>query len=115
MSERFYWRARLVQGGPWIGVMTWFGPPLIDGEELERSPRWQALVRTEKSGRAVLFGDNCPIEVDGKDMTLRNLERIDEAEYQYLVKHAEWATQHAPHMPDAAPRTKIDKRGKSIW
>lgn len=115
MTERFYWKAKLGKDTPWIGVMTWFGPPLVDGEELDRSPRWQALVRTETSGRAILFGDNCPIEVDGKNMTLRNLERISEADYRYLVKHAEWATKHAPHMPDAAPRTKIDKRGKSVW
>ncbi len=111
----FYWRAKLIKDGPWIGVKTFFGPPLVDGEELDRSPRWQAKVRNETSGRAILFGDNCPIEVDGKNMTLRNIERIEEPEYRYLVAHSDWATKHAPDQPDAAPRTKIDKRGKSVW
>lgn len=114
MSERFYWRAKLGKDMPWIGVVSWFGPPLVDGEELDRSPRWQCLVRTETTARAILFGDNCPIEVEGRD-TLRNLERITEAEWSYLVKHAAWSTQHRPDLPDAAPRTKIDRRGKSIY
>lgn len=111
----FYWRARFVAGGPWVGVKTLFGPPIIDGEELDRSPRWQAFVRNERTGRAVLFGDNCPIEVEGKDIMLRNIEGITQQEYEYLVAHSAWATQHAPHMPDAAPKTRIDKRGKSVW
>lgn len=110
-----YWRCRFVKGGVFVGVKTWFGPPLVDGEELDRSPRWQCLVRNETTARAVLFGDETPIEIEGKDMTLRNLERITEKEYRYLVDHAEYATKHAPHLPDAAPRQAIDKRGKSVF
>lgn len=114
MSERFYWKARLVRNGPWVGIVTWFGAPVIDGEEQDRSHSWQCMIRTETTSRLVLFGDNCPIEVDG-NVTLRNLERIDETEWAYLRDHAQWATAHAPHLPDAAPRTAINKRGPSVF
>lgn len=106
MTEAHYWRAKLVKDGPWIGVKTWEGPPLVDGEELDRSPRWQVLVRNETSGRALLFGEPCPIECDG--VLLRNLERITEADYQYLVDHAAHSTKWKPHEPDASPHKAID-------
>lgn len=96
----------MVKGAPYIGVMTWFGPPYIEGEEIDRSPRFQALIRLETSGRAVLQGDECPIEVEGK--RLRGIERIDEEFYRHLIEHADWATKYAPHLPDANPETPID-------
>ena len=115
-----YWRAKMVTNGPWIGVMTWYGPPLIDGEELDRSPRWQAKVRIERTGRAILMGGHIPTEIERLDtdrepITLRNIQPIEQEAWEYLIAHAAWATQHAPHMPDASPRSKIDRRGKSIW
>lgn len=113
MTERFYWKARLAKGAVWIGVVTWYGAPIRDGEEQDRSHSWQCLVRTETTSRLVLFGDSCPIEIEG--VQLRNIERIDEAEWRYLTDHARWATDHAPSHPAAAPRTAIDKRGKSVW
>lgn len=106
MTERHFYRARLVKGGPFIGVMTFFGGPLVDGEELDRSPRWQAVVRTEKNGRAILMGDQLPIEVEG--VMLRNIEPVAETEYRFLVAHAEWATAAAPYHPVAAPSSAID-------
>lgn len=114
MTDRHYWRCRLVKDGPWVPAVTWFGPPMVDGEELDRSPRWQCLLRTETTARAVLFGDEAPIEVEGND-TLRNLERIEEKEYLYLRDHAAWASQHARHLPDAAPKVRINKRGPSVF
>lgn len=105
-GERHYWSARLGAKTPPIGVQTWFGPPLIDGEELDRSPRWQALVRTETTGRAILMGDEIPIEVDG--VGLRQVEKITKAQYDYLVQHAAWSTEFKPSNPDAAPKTAVD-------
>jgi hypothetical protein len=112
-DDPHFWRAKLVKNGPWVGVMTWTGAPYIEGEEQDRSHRPQALVRTETTARALLYGDPCPIEIEG--MMLRNIERITEAEWKFLIEHSAWATQHAPHMPDAAPRTAIDKRGRSVF
>lgn len=106
MAERHYWRAKLVKGAPFIGVVTWYGAPVVDGEELDRSPRWQALVRNETTSRAILMGDEIPIEVDGT--FLRSIEKIDEAAYRYLIVHSAYATQRAPHMPDASPQKSIN-------
>lgn len=93
-------------------IMSYFGPPIIDGEEQDRSHSWQAIVRTETSSRAILFGDNCPIEVD--DINLRNIERVEEKDYLYLRDHTAWATEHAPSHPEAQPTKAINLRGKSI-
>lgn len=106
MTVRHYYRARLIKDGPFVGVVTFFGPPLIDGEEVDRSPRWQARIHTEKTARAILMGDELPIEVDG--VGLRNIEKIDEDEYRYLVAHAGWAEQHAPDHPTVSPKKAID-------
>lgn len=106
MSERFWWKARLVRDGPWVGIVTWFGAPVIDGEEQDRSHSWQCMIRTETTSRLILFGDNCPIEVDG--ISLRNIERIDEPTYRYMIDTAKYATAYRPDMPAAAPTTAID-------
>lgn len=112
-TDVHYWRARFGRGTPDIGVRTFYGPPLLEGEYLDRGWRWQAVVRNETSGRVIESGEPCPIEVEG--VSLRNLERIDEPTYKWMVDHSAWATAHRPDLPDAAPKTKIDKRGKSVW
>ena len=110
-----YWKCKLVPGGPFVPVKTWFGPPLVDGEELDRSPRWQALVRLETSSRAILFGNETPIEVEGMK-SMRSLERVSEADYQFMLKHADYSTKHKPDNHDAAPYTPIDwNKGRPIF
>lgn len=106
MNQVRYWRARLVKDGPFIGVKTFFSGPVIDGEELDRAPRWQALVGHETTARAILMGDYIPIEVDGAN--LRNLERIEEHEHRFLISHAGWAVVHAPDRAEANPREPVD-------
>lgn len=42
-----FYKRRLVRGGPWVGVKLWFGQPVDPSDptnEMDRSPRWQALV-----------------------------------------------------------------------
>jgi len=106
MDRRHYWTAQLAKAAVDIGVMTFFDGPLVDGEILDRSPRWQALVRTEQTGRAILMGDHVPIEVDG--IFLRRIRPTTKSNYEYLVSHAAYSTAHAPHNPDAAPTTAVD-------
>lgn len=101
-----YWKGRLVPKGPYVPLKTWHGAPVVDGEELDRSPRWNCQVRLETTSRAILYGDDTPIDVDG--LTIRNLERITKADYDYMLAHADYSTQHAPHNADAAPTTAID-------
>lgn len=105
-SARFY-QARMAKMGPFVGVAVWEGPPWVDGCELDRSPRIQALVRTETTARAViLMGVDAPVEVEG--IWLRNITRTTKANYLDLIKHATWATAHSPSSPDADPGEAVD-------
>ena len=107
MTDRiYYWTARYVKGGPLIGVKTFFGPPYVDGEFLDRSHRWQALLRTETTARVILMGDQVPVEVDGA--FIRNIEPTTKANYEYLCEHAAYSTAHAPANADASPTEAID-------
>lgn len=113
MTERHWWRCRLVKDGPAVALVSWHGAPIVDGEELDRHHRWQCLLRDETSSRAILLGDEVPIEIHG--IGIRNLEKITEAEYEYLKAHGTWAVQHNPSHPSASPKTAIDRRGKSVF
>lgn len=92
-----FYRGRLVKGGPWVPIRIWFGAPLdpLTGEELDRSHRWQA----ERNGEFV--------EVDAV-WPFCAADAINEAEYRYLLATNQWAAEHAPDAPEAAPRQKID-------
>lgn len=91
-----FYRAKLVRGGPWVAVRIWHGPPLDPdtGEELDRSWRWQA----ERNGE--------PCEV-WRVWPYCAGEPIDKAEHDYLLQVRDWAVQHAPETPEAAPTTPI--------
>ena len=106
VNKAHYWTAKLAKGGVDIGVMTFFDGPMVDGEILDRSPRWQALVRTETTGRIILMGEQVPIEVEG--VFLRNIKPTTKANYDYLVSHAAFSTNHAPHNADAKPTEAVD-------
>ena len=107
MADRFF-RARLAKGAPFIGVRLFVGPPVVDGDELDRSHRLQVTVADETTSRAVLMlGDgDIPVEVDG--VTLRSIEPVSEAEWRFLVAHQAWATEHQPDHPKAKPRKAVD-------
>ncbi len=108
MTTTRFFRARLAKAGPFIGVRMFFGPPIIDGEELDRSPRWQVTVGAETTSRAILMlgADEIPVEIE--DVLLRGVEPVTEAEWQYLVAHQAWAAEHAPNHPKAEPRRAVD-------
>jgi hypothetical protein len=91
------YRARLVQGGVYVGVRIWFGPPHdpVTGEQLDRSWRWQATA----NGELIPLDRVWPRYAD---------KRIDQAEYDYLVAMQRWGEAHAPDSPQANPRRKIN-------
>ncbi len=105
MTNRHYYKARLVKGGVYVPVVTWLGNPIIFGEELERHHRWNALVGSEESSRQILYGEPMPVEIEG--CALRNISAIDQAEYEYMRTHAEWARGQADHA-EADPKARID-------
>lgn len=100
-----HYRARLAKGGPFVGVRVIYDGPMVDGEIMDRSPRYQAIVGNERDGRAITQGGPMPIEVDG--ITLRSVEQITEAEHRYLLAHQEWAAASGSH-PRARPREAVD-------
>lgn len=104
MSSVIHYRARLTKGGPFVAVAVIFDGPMVDGEILDRSPRYQAVVGDERDGRAVLEGGAVPIEVDG--VTLRSLEQISADEHAYLLAHQKWAA--TANHPRARPREAVD-------
>lgn len=106
MTGDLYYQARLTKGGPFVAVRVFFAGPMIDGEIQDRSPRWQALVSTERDARMILMGDAMPIEVDG--ITLRGCERITDAEYRYLLAHGEWCDATTANHPRTTPRQAVD-------
>lgn len=106
--ESRYFRAKFVKGGPFIGVRLFVGPPIIDGEGQDRSPRLQVMVADETTSRAVLMlGENdIPVEIEG--VTLRSVEPVLATEWQFLIAHQTWATENAPSHPKASPRKPVD-------
>lgn len=92
-----FYRFRLSAGSVIGGVELFYGPPLdpVDGSELDRSHRWQALFDDEP----VDF-DRCWPACTGSPIT--------EAEYRALVARREWARKHAPNSAHAVVGRKID-------
>lgn len=101
---------KLVRNGVRVPVRIWFGAPVVDGEELDRSPRWCVEIdgrtdRTEKDAD----GYRCRVPLDVLDAwPYCAREPITAAEYAYLVAHAAWARDHAPDHPKAEPRKPVD-------
>lgn len=106
MERVHYWSARYVKDAPLIGVKTFLAPPYIDGEFLDRSPRWQALIHTETTARVILMGEPCPIEVEGA--YIRNIEPTTQKNYEHLVKHSAWSATWMPSNPDASPKKAVN-------
>lgn len=106
MERVHYWTARYKKDAPLIGVKTFWGPPLVDGEFVDRSPRWQALLRNETTARAIYMGEPCPIEIEG--VGIRNIEPTTRQNYEFLVAHSAFSTAHAPDNPDATPTEAVD-------
>lgn len=106
-----YYATRLVRGGPRVAVRIWFGPPVIDGEELDRSPDWRCEIdgRTDRWERDEATGYRCRVALEAeRAWPFCAKDQVTEAEYQYLVAHAEWAREHAPDHPKATPRKAVD-------
>lgn len=112
-----YYKVRLVKGGPFVGVRLYYGQPEIDGEPQDRAPRWCAVV----DGRTTYVekghdGYRCTIPLDPFSVwPWCGRWPISEADYRYMVDKSRWAKAHSPDRPEAAPREKIDPRGKSVW
>ena len=105
-----HYATTLVKNGPRVAVLIWFGAPIIDGEEQDRSHRWNIEVdgatdRWEKGDD----GYRCRVALDIDSFwPWVARDPIEPSEYQYLKAHSAWAKEHAPHHPKAAPRSPVD-------
>lgn len=92
-----WYRFKLVSGGVFVAVKIWFGAPLdpIDGTELDRAPRWNAIA------------DGAPIDL-ARVWPKCAAEPIEQAEVKYLADRKAWAERAAPDSPQADPRRRID-------
>lgn len=91
-------KRRLVKDGAWVPVKIWYGAPLDPdtGEELDRSPRWQALEGDRPSDdvpHTWLYSCDHP---------------IDKAEYDYLMALGRYSVAHDPESPEARSHKPID-------
>jgi len=97
-----YYRMRLVRHGPRVAVHIWFGQPVMDGETLDRSPRWCVAIdgrTTDDAGELFHVEQAWPYCAK---------EPIPAGVYHYMVAHAGWARLHDAEHPKARPRRPID-------
>lgn len=110
---------RLIRGGLRVPVRIWFGAPIIDGEEQDRSPRWCVEVD----------GRTCRTDFDDDGNYLGRVpldalevwpfcagHSITQREYDFLRRRTTWAHDNDPLHPAANPREPIDVRAlKPGW
>lgn len=101
-----FYRVKLVRGGIHVPVRIWFGCPVIDGEEQDRSPRWCVEVDGQTS-RPVADVEGHIEPLDPHEVW-PFCEPITEDEYRFMCRRRGWAVDHAPHHPAANPREPID-------
>lgn len=91
------YQMRLVSGGVFVAIRIWNGAPLdpVTGEELDRSPRWQAQANGE------------PIPIDRVWPKCADAP-IDLGEFEYLTARQSWAAKNAPDSVFANPKRRID-------
>lgn len=102
---------RLVKGGPRVPVRIWFGTAIIDGEEQDRAPGWHVEIdgRTDRWEHDEETGYRCRVPLDVNSVwPFCARWPIREARYRFMLRHAEWAREHAPDHPKASPREAVD-------
>ena len=92
-----FYRRKLVKGGPFVGVLIFWGCPLdpYSGEPMQRSPMLRCWVNGEEAD---------PID----QWTWVAGGKITQAEYEFLLADAAHAMEFRPAAPRANPRKTID-------
>lgn len=102
--ETGFYAYRFVKTAPEVAARITYAPTLDPdtGEALDRSFHWAV----EINGQADINADIVPSDTVWSVYMFGR--RIEEAEYRYLLADRNWAREHAPHLPEANPRAKID-------
>lgn len=95
----------LCKDGPMVPVRLWFGKPVLDGDELDRSPRWCVEInrRTDRVDKGVR--ELLDIEM-AWPWCARN--PVSAQTYRHMVAVVDWAVEHAPEHPKASPYKAVD-------
>lgn len=103
-------RLRLAKGAPFVAARIVHEPSRDpeDGSILDRSPLWRGDINGE------IDPNPSPAPTEAVWRIWLHGDPIDEAEFTYLSKDAEWARQHAPDDPRARPREKADLRQMKV-
>jgi hypothetical protein len=91
----------------WVAVRFWYGAPIIDGEEQDRSPRWCV----EVDGKTCRFDKEAGhrVPLDALDVwPWAAGQPISEKEYRFMLRRAAWAREHAPEHPAATPHEPVN-------
>lgn len=100
-----FYATQLVRNGPLVPLRIWYGAPILDGEELDRSHRWCV----EVEGRTERVRDGIPELLDVTKFWPWCARRpIPRHEYDFLMARRSWAAAHAPNHPAAKSRERID-------
>lgn len=104
------YQTKLVAGGPFVPVRIWFGAPIVDGEALDRSPRWCVAIdgATDRLEQDKESGYRCRVPLDPLAVWPHCARYpISAANYEYMVAHSAWA-KDVPDHPKAKPRKRVD-------
>lgn len=100
------YRVRMWRGAAFVAARLRY-EPLADpetGEPLDRSWYWFADISGQVDENAA------PVPSENVMQVWLFGEAINQAEYDFLVKDAEWARRYAPDDPIANPRQTVDVR-----
>lgn len=108
LIEGFYLISRRRANRVDMPVRIWFGAPIDeDGNELDRSPRWQVMVCGVLLDQSIHIGG---IAID----TVADIwpacadAPITRDDYDYRIARAAWAAENDPHDPFGSPAGRID-------
>lgn len=99
-----FYRTRLIRGGIMVPVRFWYGPPIVDGEELDRSYR----LNVEVNGRTDFVTEDGTRELLDPFEVWPFCQPITQREYQFMHQRIDWAQRYEPGHPAANPTTPID-------
>ena len=109
-----FYALRLARGGIEVAVHIWFGCPVIDGEEQDRSPRWCVELdgETTKTERDKESGYECRVPLDPIFDNVWPFcagRPIDQTEFAFLKRRAETSTSlvQSRKVLYPAPRAKL--------
>lgn len=98
----------LVRGGPMVPVRVWHGAPIIDGEEQDRSHRWNVEIDGKTTEKEVNEEGPCQVLIPVERAWPYCARRpISEQDYRFMVARSAYAKEWKPNDTYAQPRKAV--------